>query len=122
MAEYTPIGFRGLDEYAERHFVDRKPYLPPSHQDPRISGDPFWKATRTYSDVATEEALATPSGVSKPGVEPGASEFSYGRGLMCPLGLGPGPTAVEEMKAIMRTNPADAEAAHEDRYADWIRE
>lgn len=109
----------GDPAFGERQFVDSTKWMPPLYSHLH---DPFFKTARTYSDVATEEAAATPSGVAKANVEPGPSEFSHGRGLMVPLALGPGPTPVEEMKAIMRTNPADPTAVHTDRYADWIRE
>lgn len=115
----TPIGFRGLAEYGERQFVDRRPWEPPQYM---VDADPFFIAARTYADVAAEEALATPAGVATPNVEPGVSEFSYGRGLMAPLSKGHVPTQIEELKAVMRTNPADGGANHLDRYADWTRE
>jgi hypothetical protein len=118
MAEWT-TNHRGDPAFGERQFIDPGPYLPPLHE---RGVDPFFKDARTYSDVATEEAAATPSGVAKANVEPGASEFSWGRGLMAPLTQGHEPTQVETMKAIQRTNPADPGATHLDRYADWIRE
>lgn len=118
MADWT-TNHQGDPAFGERKFIDPGPYLPPLHERGR---DPHFKDARTYSDVATEEALSTPSGVATPNVEPGASEFSHGRGLMAPLTQGHEPTQIEIMKAIMRTNPADPGAVHTDRYADWIRE
>jgi len=114
--------YTGDPAFGERQFVDSKPWMPPRYQPATETGDPFWKDPRTFADVAREEAEATPSGVFRSNAEPGVSEYTWGRGLMAPLALGPDPTAVETMKAIQRTNPADPNADHRDRYADWIRE
>ncbi len=108
----------GDPEFQERHFVDTSPWTPPVWEP---GHDPYFKPARTYADVSIEEA-GGPAGVVTPGLEPGPSEFSHGRGLMVPLELGPGPTQVEEMKAIMRTDSTDPAATHLGRYADWIRE
>lgn len=107
----------GDPEFGERHWVDTSKWEPSRH----VELDPFFKPARTYADVSIEEA-GGPAGVTTPGLEPGPSEFSWGRGLMVPLDKGPGPTQVEEAAAIRRTNPADPTASHEARYVDWIRE
>lgn len=118
MAEYTPIGFKGLPEFGERQFVDRKPWVPPLYPDWRTSGDPFWKPSPDLADKSIAEATQT-SGVFSPAAEPGPTEFSHGPGLRAPLALGPDPTPFEEYHAVMRTDPADPSASHVDRYSDW---
>jgi len=116
----APIGFRGDPAFGERQFVDSGAWQPPRYTG--LLHDPFFVEARTYADVAAEEAANSPAGVATPNVEPGVSEFSWGRGLMAPLTQGHAPTQIEEMKAVMRTNPADGGANHLERDADWIRE
>lgn len=119
MAENTPASYTGDPDFAERKFTDHGPWLPPTYM---VDDDPYFKEALTYSTVSIEEAANTPAGVATPNVEPGGSEFSWGRGLMAPMTKGHVPTQIEEMKAVMRTNSADPGASHLDRYADWIRE
>ena len=80
MSEDVPIGFRGDPAFGERQFVDPGPWQPPRYTG--LLHDPFFVEARTYADVAAEEAANSPAGVATPNVEPGVSEFGYGRGLM----------------------------------------
>lgn len=81
-------------------------WMPPV-ADPR---DPFLQPAPTYRDETIRRAAEEQSTVSRPGVEPGPSEFSHGRGMVAPLGLKP-PTDLEVLQEERRTNPADPEAA-----------
>lgn len=114
---YPGDKYLGDPDFSERQFTDTHGRPPPLYVT-----DAFTKAARTYADQAAEEAAAAVTVPQVAGREPGATEFSWGRGLMPPLSKTDGPTQVEEMAAIRRTNPADPAASHIDRYADWIRE
>lgn len=113
---YPGDKYVGDPEFHERHFTDTTGHPPPLYME-----DAFTKQARTLADQSIEDA-AKPSTPQRAGTEPGETEFSWGKGLMPPLSKTDGPTQIEEMKAIMRTNPADPGASHLDRYADWIRE
>jgi len=102
--ETPEYNFEGDPAYQERKFVDTTGYIPPW-----MVADAFTKPARTYADQTIEE-VEDPNYVAAivpGGVEPGESEFSWGRGNANSLSKGPGPTQVEIMKATMRTNPAD---------------
>ena len=111
----------GDADFRERHYVDPGPYLPPWMQ-----RDAFTRPARTYADETIEEVLdpGYVASISVGGLEPGETEFSWGRGNQNSLTKGPGPNAVEEMKAIMRTNPADSNDNHVNHYTDpgWVME
>lgn len=102
--ETPDYNFEGDPAFQERQFVDSTGYVPPW-----MVKDAFTQGPRTYADVTIEE-VEDPNYVAAivpGGVEPGPSEYSWGRGNANSLSKGPGPTQVEQMKAVMRTNPAD---------------
>ena len=102
--ETPSYNFQGDPEFQERQFVDTTGYVPPW-----MMKDAFTIPARTYADETIEEVLADDdiAQTGPGGIEPGPSEYSWGRGNANSLSLGPGPTQVEQMKAVMRTNPAD---------------
>ena len=102
--ETPQYNFEGDKDFQERKFVDTTGYIPPWMQ-----VDAFTKPARTYADETIEE-VEDPDYVAQlavGGATPHESEFSWGLGNANSLSKGPGPTALEQMKAIMRTNPAD---------------
>ena len=108
----------GDPRFGERRFRDSDSWEPS-----RLQPDSFLRPAATVADISIAEAERGLGGsISAAGVEPGPSEFSYGRGQMSPISLGPGPTQIEQLKAVQRTDPSDPGAVAEDRYADWIRE
>jgi hypothetical protein len=105
----------GDPAFQERHFVDYGPYRPAWMQ-----ADAFTKPARTYADETIEEVLAEDyiAQLVPGGAHPGESEFSWGPGNANSMSKGPGPTDLEVMKAIQRTNPADPNDNHVDHFTD----
>ena len=119
--ETPSYNFEGDPEFQERKFVDTTGYIPPWMQT-----DAFTVPARRYADVTVEEVQAADyvSAVGTPGLEPGESEFSWGKGNQNSLSKGPGPNPLEILKAQQRTNPADATDTAEAHYRDrgWVEE
>lgn len=118
----TPnYNFEGDPAFQERKFVDPTGYIPPWMQ-----VDAFTQPARTYADITIEEVEAEGyvAAVVKGGLEPGPSEYSWGRGNQNSLSLGPGPNPLEVLKAQQRTNPADPTDTHENHWRDgrWVVE
>lgn len=72
--------------------------------------DAFLQPARTATDESIEVARSTPTPVTLVNSEPGPSEFSHGRGMVAPPELEE-PSALWQLKAEQRTNPADPTAS-----------
>lgn len=59
---------------------------------------------------------------NKVGVEPGPSEFSWGRGVQAPMSKGAEPSQYEQLRSIYATNPADPESVADPVEQGFIRE
>lgn len=119
--ETPSYNFEGDPEFRERKFVDTTGYIP-LWQMP----DAFTQPARTYADQTIEEVEADDyiASIVAGGLEPGPSEYSWGRGNQNSLTLGPGPNPLEILKAQQRTNSANPTDVHENHWRDtgWVVE